>query len=68
MAAAALLLRAQRASPRAARRQNHMGQLKVLDDDNIFLPLQERRVVTVFGGPLASLACVCACVFSNRKL
>lgn len=23
---------------------NHMGQLKVLDDDNIFLPLQERRV------------------------
>jgi len=23
---------------------NHMAQLKVLDDDNIFLPLQERRV------------------------
>ena len=23
---------------------NHLGQLKVLDDDNIFLPLQERRV------------------------
>ena len=28
---------------------NHMGQLKVLDDDNIFLPLQERRVADVGG-------------------
>ena len=28
---------------------NHMGQLKVLDDDNIFLPLQERRVTDVGG-------------------
>lgn len=27
----------------------HMGQLKVLDDDNIFLPLQERRVADVGG-------------------
>ena len=27
----------------------HMGQLKVLDDDNIFLPLQERRVGALGG-------------------
>jgi hypothetical protein len=28
---------------------NHMNQLKVLDDDNIFLPLQERRIADVGG-------------------
>ena len=35
---------------------NHLGQLKVLDDDNIFLPLQERRV------QVCVCVCVCVCV------
>eukprot|EP00929_Paragymnodinium_shiwhaense_P089882 TRINITY_DN50091_c0_g1_i1.p1 TRINITY_DN50091_c0_g1~~TRINITY_DN50091_c0_g1_i1.p1 ORF type:complete len:624 (+),score=136.66 TRINITY_DN50091_c0_g1_i1:67-1938(+) len=29
---------------------NHLGQLRVLDDDNIFLPIQERTVHDVPGG------------------